>query len=109
MVEIIIYNFLFNIDGSILTRFGANVIKLDTPNPIYSPHITVIYGVVTNIGKESILLDITQDKGRKVLEEIIKKMDVIIVNSTTLERPILAPATQKVYFASHPHTLLFSC
>jgi crotonobetainyl-CoA:carnitine CoA-transferase CaiB-like acyl-CoA transferase len=66
--------------GSILARFGANVTKIDMPNPIYSPEITIIFGMVANTNKKSILLDII--KGKEIIEKLIKKSDMLIVNTT---------------------------
>ena len=69
--------------GKTLARFGARVIKIDPTIPSYAPCTTIIYGVITNIGKESVLLDISTDKGREVLKTIIKDSDVIVMNATS--------------------------
>lgn len=68
--------------GSMLARLGAHVTKVDIPEPTYAPEITVIYGVVVNIGKRSALLNIMDPKGRQAFEKLVKQSDVIIVNST---------------------------
>ena len=69
--------------GKTLARFGARVIKIDPTIPSYAPCTTIIYGVVTNVGKESVLLDISKDKGLEALKTIIKSTDVIIMNATS--------------------------
>lgn len=66
--------------ASMLSRFGANVTKIDLPNPIYSPDITIIYGAIANVNKKSILLDVI--KGKEIIEKLIKESDMIIINST---------------------------
>lgn len=66
--------------GSMLARFGAEVIKVDAPNPVYSPDITILYGMVANTDKKSVLLDVV--KGRNVIKQLIKKSDIVIINST---------------------------
>jgi crotonobetainyl-CoA:carnitine CoA-transferase CaiB-like acyl-CoA transferase len=81
--------------GSILARFGANVTKIDMPNPIYSPEITIIFGMVANTNKKSILLDII--KGKEVIHKLIKKADMLIINTTNsgLDKLGLSPTILK--------------
>lgn len=68
--------------GRMLARFGAQVTKIDPVRPMYAPDITVVYGIVVNIGKESILLDIKSRRGRNMLNKLIMDADVIIMNGT---------------------------
>ena len=68
--------------GTMLARFGAQVIKIDPVNPTYSPDICVFYGLATNMGKKSVLLDIYKTNGYKILCEILKDSDVLLVNCT---------------------------
>lgn len=79
--------------GAMLARMGAEVIKIDSPNPMYAPDITVVYGIVVNIGKRSILLDISRSGGRRALEKLIQRSDLILINSTEacLRRMCLTP------------------
>lgn len=69
--------------GRMLARFGASVTKIDPVRPLYAPDVTVVYGVVVNMGKKSTLLDITSSFGRSVLERLIRDSDVILVNATS--------------------------
>lgn len=65
-----------------LARFGAEVTKIDPAKPIYDPTNTVIYGLTHMRGKRSALLDIRQPDGRKVLEALIERADVVVWNAT---------------------------
>ena len=91
--------------GTMLARCGANVIKLDHPNPTYDPLITIIYGAIANIGKKSILVDIKTPKGWEIFKELIKKTDIIVVNATTecLKRLCL---TAKELQTINPHIII---
>lgn len=64
-----------------LARFGAEVIKLDPSQPLYDSWNTVIYGLSQMRGKRSILADITSRHGRKVFEDLVKTVDVIVWNA----------------------------
>lgn len=67
--------------ASYLARFGAEVIKLDPSEPMYDSWNTVIYGLSQMRGKRSILADITSRHGRKVFEDLVKSVDVIVWNA----------------------------
>ena len=66
--------------GAMLARHGADVIKVDPPSPVYSPAVTVVWGVAANAGKRSVLLDVHED--REELDKLIAGADVVIVNCT---------------------------
>lgn len=66
---------------SYLARFGAEVIKLDPAKPLYDSWNTVVYGLSQGRGKRSILADTTSEHGRKVFEDLIKTVDVIVWNA----------------------------
>lgn len=74
--------------GKSLARMGADVVKIDPPNPTYSPEIAVIYGIDANMGKRSMLLDIMSEEGRLVLVRILRTAHILLVNCTNdaLER-----------------------
>jgi crotonobetainyl-CoA:carnitine CoA-transferase CaiB-like acyl-CoA transferase len=67
--------------ASYLARFGAEVIKLDPATPLYDSWNTVIYGLTQGRGKKSILADVKSEHGRKVLEDLVKSVDVIFWNA----------------------------
>ncbi len=64
-----------------LARFGAEVIKLDPAKPFYDAWNTVVFGLSHMRGKQSILADISSPDGRKVFEELVKSVDVIVWNA----------------------------
>ena len=64
-----------------LARFGADVIKLDPAQPLYDSWNTVIYGLSQMRGKRSILVDMKSEHGRKVFEDLVKTVDVIVWNA----------------------------
>lgn len=66
--------------GTMLARMGATVVKVDPVAPTYAPDVSVIYGLATNIGKESVLLDSRSADGRALLERLLIGADVLIVN-----------------------------
>jgi len=67
---------------SYLSRFGAEVIKLDPAQPMYDSWNTVLYGISQGRGKRSILADIKSPHGRKLFEDLIKSVDLIVWNAT---------------------------
>ena len=66
---------------SYLARFGAEVIKLDPAKPLYDSWNTVIYGISQGRGKQSILADIRSPHGRKVFEDLVRSVDLIVWNA----------------------------
>jgi crotonobetainyl-CoA:carnitine CoA-transferase CaiB-like acyl-CoA transferase len=68
--------------GAMLARAGADVIKIDAPRPTYAPEITVIYGVAANVGKRSVLLDLSHPSGREAFEALVRTSDMVLMNST---------------------------
>lgn len=68
--------------GRLLGELGASVIKLDTTRPDHQPLVTVIWGAEANQGKKSILADIATAQGRAVLERLVKRADIVVMNAT---------------------------
>ena len=65
-----------------LARFGARVIKIDDVRPGFDPFITVVLGLQAGRGKESLLLDLRSDEGRRVFEALARKADLVTYNGT---------------------------
>lgn len=66
---------------SFLGRFGADVIKLDPVTPNYDPWNTVIFGMSSARGKQSILVDLNLPDGREVFNRLVSSADVIVMNA----------------------------
>ncbi|MDY0883465.1 CoA transferase [Dongia soli] len=67
---------------SYLSRFGAEVIKVDPAEPLFDCWNTVIFGMTHMRGKQSVLLDVKAPDGRKVFEALIRSVDVVVWNAT---------------------------
>jgi crotonobetainyl-CoA:carnitine CoA-transferase CaiB-like acyl-CoA transferase len=66
---------------SFLGRFGAEVIKLDPVTPNYDPWNTVVFGMSSARGKQSILVDLNLADGREVFNRLVSTVDVIVMNA----------------------------
>lgn len=66
---------------SFLGRFGAEVIKLDPAKPNYDPWNTAVFGMSSARGKQSILVDLNTKQGREVFNQLVRKVDVIVMNA----------------------------
>lgn len=66
--------------SAMLSRFGMDIIKVDPPDPLYSPEITVLYGLSTNVGKRSVILDVVRQ--REAFLSLLATADLLIVNTT---------------------------
>ncbi|PSV89457.1 CoA transferase [Photobacterium leiognathi] len=64
-----------------LSRFGAEVIKLDPVTPMYDPLIGIVYAILAGNGKKSTLVDIITDEGRSILHALIRSVDLIVINA----------------------------
>jgi crotonobetainyl-CoA:carnitine CoA-transferase CaiB-like acyl-CoA transferase len=68
--------------GSTLARYGARVIKVDLPEPTFDPWNTVLCGLHSNRGKQSVLLDVRSELGRPALRRLLARADVLTVNAS---------------------------
>jgi crotonobetainyl-CoA:carnitine CoA-transferase CaiB-like acyl-CoA transferase len=66
---------------SFLGRFGAEVIKLDPVKPNYDPWNTVVFGMSSGRGKQSVLVDLRHPDGREVFNQLARTVDVIVMNA----------------------------
>jgi len=64
-----------------LSRFGAEVIKLDTVKPMYDPLIGVLFTFQTNVNKQSALMDITTGEGREAFNRLVRSVNMIVINA----------------------------
>ncbi len=91
--------------GATLTRFGADVIKLDPVKPTYDPWNTILIGMQVHRGKRSILANIKKGAGKEIFQRLIQWSDVIIFNGLDRQlKPLgLDAASLK---AINPNTIL---
>lgn len=68
--------------GTILARYGANVIKIDPAQPSFGPSY-ITYAFNSGQSKRSVLVDIRSTEGYQILTDLIKDTDIIIFNGTT--------------------------
>jgi len=66
--------------GRTLAEYGARVIKIGAPDPNHGPRLTCWYGLDVNQGKESVLLDLSTEDGRKALDGLLAEADVLLTN-----------------------------
>ncbi len=67
--------------AAFLTRFGADVIKLDPVTPLYDPLIGTLFTFQCGVSKRSILADITTDEGREAFNRLVKSVDMVVINA----------------------------
>ncbi|MGB0942151.1 MAG: CoA transferase [Marinomonas sp.] len=80
-----------------LARFGATITKLDPVTPLYDPLIGTLFTFQTGVGKQSALVDITTDEGRNIFEQLVKNVDMVVIN---------APERQMIPLGLDQETLL---
>jgi len=66
--------------AGVLTRFGAECVKLDRPFPELDPGLSVMYSLHCSRGKRSMMLDVTTPDGREVLHRLLQTVDVVVYN-----------------------------
>ena len=82
--------------GSTLARFGAEVISVQPVIPSVDPWNTIVFGLLAQRGKESILLDLSSDRGRDALDRLIRSSDVITFNGTDAQRDRLGLSPERL-------------
>ncbi|MEM9140949.1 MAG: CoA transferase, partial [Pseudomonadota bacterium] len=91
--------------GSTLARFGARVTSVQPVEPSVDPWNTVVFGMHAHRGKKSILLNLSSDRGRRVLDRLIAQADVITLNGTDQQRDALGLSPQQLN-AVNPRLIL---
>ncbi len=64
-----------------LSRFGAEVIKLDPVTPLYDPLIGTLFTFQTGVNKASALVDITSEQGREAFNRMVQSVDIVVINA----------------------------
>jgi len=75
--------------GAFLSRFGAEIIKLDPVKPLYDPLIGTLFHFQTGMGKRSALVDIMTSEGREIFNQLLQNSDVVIINAPPRQLPQL--------------------
>ncbi|MCV2868668.1 CoA transferase [Defluviimonas sp. WL0002] len=75
--------------GATLARFGAKVTHVQPVDPSVDPWNAVVFGLQAQRGKESVLLDLSCQDGRRVLDKLIAGADVVTMNGTDAQRDAL--------------------
>jgi len=67
-----------------LCELGADVIKIDSPQPLHGPRMTAWYGMDVSHGKRSILLNLKLPEGRSVFGRLADESDVVVHNFSNI-------------------------
>ena len=67
--------------SAFLSRFGAEVIKLELVEPTYEPLVASAFTFLTDIGKKKGLLDIRTGKGKEAFHKLLRSADVVTINA----------------------------
>ena len=63
-----------------LAEYGADVIKIDSPNPYFLPSTACYLHLEVGQGKRSVILDLKQAAGKRLFEQLAAGADVIVHN-----------------------------
>ena len=63
-----------------LAEYGAEVIKIDAPDPYFGPGTACMLHVEVGQGKRSMILDLKQEAGKRLFEQLAAGADVIVHN-----------------------------
>ena len=63
-----------------LAEYGADVIKIDSPNPYFLPSTACYLHLEVGQGKRSMILDLKQEAGKRLFEQLAAGADVIVHN-----------------------------
>ena len=64
-----------------LSRFGAEVIKVDPITPLYDPLIGTLFTFQTGVNKQSALMDIMSAEGREAFNRLVRTVDIVVINA----------------------------
>ncbi|RYG89445.1 CoA transferase [Loktanella sp. IMCC34160] len=91
--------------GSTLARFGAQVTSVQPVSPSVDPWNAIVFGLHAHRGKESVLLNLGSDMGRKALDRLIADADVVTMNGTDEQRDALGLSPDQLA-ALNPRAIL---
>ncbi|SBS27093.1 E-cinnamoyl-CoA:R-phenyllactate CoA transferase [Marinomonas spartinae] len=67
--------------AAFLTRFGAEVIKLDPVKPLYDPLIGTMYTFQSGVNKRSAVVNISTEEGREIFNRLVRSVDMVVMNA----------------------------
>ena len=79
-----------------LARFGPRIIKLDPLEPTFDPWNTILCGLQTNRGKQSLLANIKEKAGADLFRRLVAEADVVTINCTADQQQRLGLARDDV-------------
>lgn len=63
-----------------LAELGADVIKVDAPNPQIGPRMTMQFGIDCSQGKRAIIIDLKKHTGQILFQSFLDKSDLLVHN-----------------------------
>lgn len=66
--------------GRMFSELGATVYKIDPIEPQHSPVIMTTWAAEHGVGKRSIILNMSRDEGRAIMNKIVAKADWVLAN-----------------------------
>ena len=63
-----------------LAELGAEVIKVDSPDPQIGPRMTMQFGIDCSQGKQAIIMDLKTHQGQNLLNELINDSHLLVHN-----------------------------
>ena len=73
--------------GLLLAELGAEIIKVDSMEPMHVPKLSAVLTGEMSQGKRSILLNVSKKNGKKILHQLAENVDFIVSNKLD---PVLA-------------------
>lgn len=64
-----------------MSRFGAQVTKLDPVIPLYDPLIGTLFSFQTDMGKQKALVNINTKEGREIFNQLVCSVDIVVINA----------------------------
>ncbi len=91
--------------GSTLVRFGADVTLVQPVVPSVDPWNAVVFGLHSQRGKKSALLNFNTPEGQEALAKLIVEVDVVTMNGTDEQRDKLGLSAHRIE-ALNPRLIL---
>ena len=63
-----------------LAEYGADVIKVDAPDPQIGPRMSIWFGMDVGQGKRSLIVDLKTPEGQTILRQLVERADIVLHN-----------------------------